>query len=127
MECRNRRGNPRSGLRQGLSESAGVSAGRQTAGGSLRNRRTALDGGGVVYVSYSADGRRLATGDKTGDVKVWDSEAGQEPVHSRPSLALPALATRMVGLLATPSGQRPLLAVSTLLRGASPSTRSSVV
>ena len=40
---------------------------------------------GVSDVSYGSDGRRLATADGMGLLKLWDPDSGQEPVDARPS------------------------------------------
>ncbi len=37
-----------------------------------------------ISVAFSRDGRRLASGNWRGSVKVWDSEAGGEPLHTFP-------------------------------------------
>jgi WD40 repeat protein len=38
----------------------------------------------AISVAFSCDGRRLATGDWTGGVKLWDAQAGGEPLCTFP-------------------------------------------
>jgi WD40 repeat protein/serine/threonine protein kinase len=46
-----------------------------------------------LSVAFSRDGRRLASGDWSGNVKLWNAEAGGEPLRSFPEtrFAVPAL------------------------------------
>jgi WD40 repeat protein len=51
-------------------------------------------------VAYSPDGARLASGDETGDVILWDTAAG------KPAVTLPRLPGRVAGIAFSPGGRR---------------------
>ena len=74
--------------------------------------------GGVLSLSCIRDGRRLASGDDNGTVKVWDLDAGRETITLRVHTWLAqAVAWSLDGMLLASVGSDTLLCIWDATRG----------
>jgi serine/threonine protein kinase/WD40 repeat protein len=108
----------------------------------VRDRTSGLDiarlrghGAPVVYLGFTADGQRMVSGDRNGQIQIWQASAGGTWACRRriqidpPPMRIGGLlegptfrvfSASTVGLLASPLGQAPWLAGSTLLPATTP-------